>query len=218
MNPVSAALLFYTDRSVFKADAPGLPIETFENNHAVSDVTTFAPPLNSSTNNAAFAPNDIWTGLSIAVLNNGGSGDLDLLKPASAVNPVSDVVGPKDITDALEISFYIPVNAIGFDLMEFANTTDLLTVSFYNQLALLGSIEVQPTRVAMFVGAISDTDVITRIRSSFGNIGEAVDNIAFGVSNSEPPGNPVPTPGSLILFSSGLLMLFRKNAKKIIFS
>lgn len=212
LNTASAALMIYNDRSLFNLDAPGLPVETFENHSAISDPITFAPPLDENTNNGTFTPGDILPGISISVLQEtGGTGDVILEQSGGVIDPPSSVIGPNAIPDALEITFSIPVNAVGFDLIEFANTTNLITIAFYNNLTLLGDLEVNPTRIAMFVGAISDTDEITRITTSFGNVGEAIDNIAFGLSSSEPEPSAVPLPGSLSFFLFGLMIMLRNR-------
>jgi len=63
-----ATLIIFNNRTAFNSAGPGLPVETFENNLRPNNtVTTFPEPLNSTSNNVAFALGRILPGINLSV-------------------------------------------------------------------------------------------------------------------------------------------------------
>jgi hypothetical protein len=206
--PVQAVFMTYTDRATFDAAAPGLPVETFENNSAAG-IVSFPDPLDSTTNNGTFAPGDILPGISFSVIDNGGSGDLVLL-PAGSLGggaPPTDVVGPNTFVEALQIDLLPAVTAIGLDVFGLANPNNL-NVSFFDGGSLLGSVTVFAGSTATFVGATNFGGSITRVTTNLSDVGELVDDVAFGT----PAAAPSPSVFSLMAIGLGGLVARRKGA------
>ena len=178
-----ATFILYSDRGAFDAAAPGLPVETFENNsNADGAVIAITPPLNSSTNNGGFTPGDILPGISVTtnngvlvVLTAGG------FTPTDAV--AADLFGSNTILD-----FSPGVDAVGLDVYIVSGSVN---VNFFGAGGLLGTVPVMPGALpnSQFVGAIS-SEPITQVTLT-GGFGEIIDNVAFG---------NVPEPTSIVLF------------------
>jgi hypothetical protein len=173
----SGSLTFYTDRAVFNAAHPGIPLETFAlTNVPPNSVLACPEPFNNATNNGCFSPGDILPGISVW---NTNAVDLVVLTPPFfGVNCVA--VGPNTFTDHGEMQFNPPVEAVGFDLN--SNVPGSYTIEIFGPGGSLGTTTAPGAIPAIFWGVdTSDPGGISRIttNSAAGN-GELYCNVAFG--------------------------------------
>ena len=201
--PASAALLTFDTRAAFNAAAPGLPVEDFEEgNIGAGGVGGFDDPLDSSTNNAFFAPGEILTGLTLEASTEEGD-DLFILGPGLFSNP-SIVVGANFFDASLDLLFS-GASAIGLDIGSvFADSTVTVSVFGPGDL-LLNTFNVAATGTGTFFGVINDSGTISRINlvsTTNDREFEWVDNVAFGAAPESP--SPVPEPATLSLLGLGL--------------
>lgn len=176
VQPAGAALVVYTDRAVFRAAAPGLPVEDFE----APLIGAFTGVLNSTTNNSLYAPGDILPGVTFS---SPGLIGLATLAPYMGVPSIS--LSTANRGAALFIDFD-PVSAAGFTLLspqhELPGTSAPIQVDVYSASGLIGSSQFAVDRFGSFVGFISNGSPIVRITLT-PNDGEdwaALDDIEFG--------------------------------------
>ena len=184
-----AELKFYSDRLTFNAATSRLTLEDFEtNNLSFKTIVEFPSPLNSTTNNAAFSPNNIKPGISFSAVGSESS-HLDLMNKGVLGVP-SNVVGPSSFASELQIDFTTSINAVGFDLLaDLALGT--VAIEIYGANGLLGAKSLIVTDTPTFLGVISDSDSITQIvisnRTPADNnlVGKLIDNVAFGTASPQ---------------------------------
>ena len=184
-----AELKFYGDRLTFNAATSRLTLEDFEtNNPSFRTIVEFPSPLNSTTNNAAFSPNDIKPGISFSAVGSESS-RLDLVNKGVFGIP-SDVVGPSSFISDLQIDLTTSTNAVGFDLLaDLAVGT--VVVEIYGANGLLGAKSLTVTDTPTFLGIISDSSLITQIVISnrtpadVNLVGKLIDNVAFGTASPQ---------------------------------
>ena len=176
--------VFYADRAVFDADAPGLPIEDFENTLVPpNSVLSCDGPFNSATNDACFAPGAILPGIS---LDNTVAGQQMVVLTAGFLGATSVTVGPNTFTDELDITFPDGgISAVGLDLqMDVAGNVDITVFG-------IGGVEIGSQTVAVstigdpvFWGVVAGEPIESiHVVSPDGN-GELVDDVAFGASSA----------------------------------
>ncbi len=201
MIPGEAAVVTYTDRALFNAAAPGLPVETFDNNK-VAVSTQFTPPLDSDgdTGNVVFDPGDILTGIVITEIDGGGDSlQLWVSGGFAPFTTTSDIIGNSTLADGLRIDF-TDANAVGFDAYLYGATTHP-TVTFFNDTEELWSTG-SSAATSQFFGVVNTGGSITHVTiepnlgDMFGGNIIAIDNLAFGI--------PIPEPGVLTLMTIGL--------------
>jgi hypothetical protein len=201
--PAHATLIIFNNRTAFNAAAPGLPVETFENNlRPNNSLTNFTEPLNSTSNNIAFAPGSILPGISLSV----SPGTSLVLLTQGFLGATSDVVGPTVFVEDLVLDFAPAVNAVGFDLLTLANPGPV-SANVFGPGNVLGSFPLALSAIPTFFGVISTSDPIFQItitETSAAAVGELIDNVAFG---------PVPEPTTVALAASGLLLLLGLTAR-----
>jgi hypothetical protein len=207
-TPSLAAIVTFTDRTVFNTAAGSLPIEDFEESLAPNGgFTTITGPLDSTSSNAAFSPGDILPGLQLvdrpgpdgAGMNAGGTGLF-----AGATKTVLN----NTFSDSLDLIFAGGTSAIGFDLYSAAAPGSLQNASVSIELfdlanASLGVFAASAINTgSVFFGAVSDSALIGRVNVfSQSNGAETVDNVAFRAA-------VVPEPSTYLLCAAGLLALF----------
>ena len=222
-----ATAILYTDRSIFDAANPGLPVEDFEGSFLPSGPTfpltfpddwvgVFPGPLNSSTSNAVYAAGSILDGISMRAIPNSS---IAVVVP-TAFGVSSTVAGPNFFSDSVEFDFSSSlgggVSAVGLDMIApFGTTTVNFEIfgqpSFTNPTGLIGNGSVTAGLAGGFFGVSSDTYLITRILGTETSpIGDLYDNIAFG--------EPIPEPATVALLGIGILGLagaeVRRRRKK----
>ena len=173
----SGSLTFYTSRAVFNAAHPGIPLETFAlTNLPPNSVLVCPEPFDSNTNSACFSPGDILPGIS--VWNTVGVDLVTLTPPFFGVNCVA--VGPNTFTEAGEMQFNPPVQAVGFDLN--SNVPSTYDIQVFGPGGLLGTTTAPGAIPAIFWGVgTSDPGGISRITTnSAAGAGELYCNVAFG--------------------------------------
>ena len=184
-----AELEFYRDRLTFNAATSRLTLEDFEtNNLSFKTIVEFPSPLNNTTNNAAFSPNNIEPGISFSAVGSESS-RLDLVNKGVLGVP-SDVIGPSSFASDLQIDFTTSINAVGFDLLaDLALGT--VVIEIYGANGLLGAKSLIVTDTPTFWGVISDSDSITQIvilnrtPAEVNLVGKLIDNVAFGTASPQ---------------------------------
>ncbi len=153
------ALAFWNDRASFEAAFPGLPTEDWSNTLvAAGGIVSCAPPFNSSSNNACFAPGGILAGLELDVVNvTGGTGELVVLG-AGAIGNTAVLVGPNSFGDDMVLNFNPAVRAAGLDLVNPLTPGQVYNVSVYGPGGLLDSTNVTDGPEGTFWG-VDSTDV-----------------------------------------------------------
>jgi hypothetical protein len=196
--PARATLMTFNNRTAFNSAVPGLPVETFENNLRPNNtVTSFPEPLNSTSNNVAFAPGRILPGINLSV----SPGTMLVLVTQGSLGAPSDVVGPFLFVEDLVLGFAPAVNAVGFDLFALSSPGPV-SVNAFGASSLLGSLPLVLSPTATFFGVVSTSDLIFQItitETTPAAVGELIDNVAFGT---------VPEPTTFALAASGLITLF----------
>jgi hypothetical protein len=174
----AGALTFFDDRDAFTASCPTLPLEDFENTNAPPNyVEGCSTSINSSTNDACYAPGALIDGFTLTSI----PGYLVVLTP-NAFGVTSVVAGPNGFYDNSEITFSNnDVTGVGVDLLTGeplpGGTIDIEIFGLGN--VFLGMITVPFTEPpGQFFGVSSDQP-IERIAFS-GGYGELFDNLEFG--------------------------------------
>lgn len=188
--PVGVVL--YDSRAAFNADAPGLPIEDWEEGHVTGPFVFCNPPLNSASNDACFLPGEILPGLEYQDAPLGGGADhVGLGGPGSWSMPSKFVYANIGI-ETSNLIFTPTVTAIGLDISSNGSGNTVL-ISLYDAtdtLILTDTTTVGNLGELTFWGVISSVP-IERLNVNIPN-SEFVDNIAFG--GAIPPITPTPSP------------------------
>jgi hypothetical protein len=174
---VLGGLTFYTDRTVFNAAHPGIPLEDYSNNELPPNSVLQCPgPFDSNTNNGCFLPGNIQPG--IQVVNTTGNDLVLLTPPFFGVN--CDAVGPNTFTDDGELDFNPPVMAVGLDLN--SNVADTYNIEVFGPGGSLGTTTANGNIPGLFWGVDTvDAGGISRITFvSPAGSGELFCNVAFG--------------------------------------
>jgi hypothetical protein len=172
------ALTFFDDPDRFAASCPTLPLEDFENTNAPGGtVVGCSTSINSSTNDACYAPDALIAGFTLTSI----FGYLVVLTPP-AFGVTSVVAGPDSFAADSEITFSDnDVTGVGVDLLTGVplpgGTIDIEIFESGN--VFLGMITVPLTGPpGQFLGVLSERP-IERIAFWGGN-GELFDNLEFG--------------------------------------
>jgi hypothetical protein len=174
----AGSLTFFDDPDTFSASCPTLPLEDFENTNAPANtVVQCSTSINSSTNDACYAPGALIDGFTLTSI----PGYLVVLTP-NFFGVTSVVAGPNVFADDSEITFSNnDVTGVGVDLLTGVpfpgGTIDVEIFALGN--VFLGMITVPLTGPpGQFFGVGSDQP-IERIAFS-GGYGELFDNLEFG--------------------------------------
>jgi hypothetical protein len=157
-------LTFWTDRGLFDAAFPGLPIEDWSGTSVPSGGTEAClPPLNSSTNDACFTAGSVLSGIELDVNVVGGNGGYLVLGTNTAGN-VNVLVGPASAEDDLVLSFDPAVRAVGLDVVNVNAPGQAYTVDIIGSAGSLGTATVTDGGEGSFWGVDStDEGGITRV-------------------------------------------------------
>jgi hypothetical protein len=196
-------LVTYSDRDLFNAAAPGLPLETFESGLvSPGGVTLCDGPLSSASASSCFAAGTLLPGITYSA--EPGTQMVVLGAGFPGVGNTSKVIGPNVFADTLDLTF-MSANAVGFDFYPGLAAGNVAISIFSPANDLLGSFLINAPLGPSFFGVTSDTDFgsIGRINvaSQSSSPGELIDNVAFGNVST------VPEPASLLLVGSCLLTL-----------
>jgi hypothetical protein len=174
----SWALTIYTDRTAFETANPGLLTEDFEsNNLGVSSSKQCPQPLNSSSNNTCFLPDQLLPGVEYSLPDTAVGTFLALDN-----NSGTSRLGANSAADPLVIEFdNLSITAAGLDIRcPFSRAG---SVKFFGAHGLITEQVVDCFVEPVFV-AITSHQAIIRIEAEGGNTGthETVDNLTFGSS------------------------------------
>jgi hypothetical protein len=108
---------YFNDRMTFQGAGTILTSENFDSSLTPpANVCNAAPPLNSLTNDACYAPGDLQPGWELDILLAGASGDYVLLTDGFLGN-TGNAVGPNSFAEGAIFRFDPAVNAVGFDVI-----------------------------------------------------------------------------------------------------
>ena len=207
--PAQAGLTFYTLGSDFSANVTTTQLETFEaSNVAPNSYAVISGPLDSTSNNAAFAPGSIQTGISFASF--GGDPNTSLVAIGHGTAPGgTSAIGTYSFSNGIEITL-ANSNAIGLNLFASAGPGSVANAVFqigvFGASGLLGSDTVTTTGVDTFFGVDAGTTAITKIDiTQLSGVSTFVDNVAFGAGTPTPPvTNPTSDQAAFLAANPGL--------------
>lgn len=188
----SNGIVFYSDRATFDANAPGLPLEDWEEGTIATKGYTFCvPPIWAGSNDNCFQPGEVLPGIAYQDDPFGGKDHIGVGSPGFYGLPTTHIFTnyPKESTDLL---FSPAVQAVGVDLTSSA-TFDTITISLFaadGSFITSTSINNGDPGTWTFWGVISSVPVgrinLAAISSEF------VDNVAFGDIAIPPTETPIP--------------------------
>jgi PEP-CTERM motif len=203
--PANAALITFSDRLLFNAAAPGLPVETFEAGLVASGaVTVCAGPLSGATANACFPAGGLLPGVVYSA--SPGTGMVLLGPGFPPLGNASKVLGPNAFVDVFDLTFAAS-NVVGLDVFPGLVAGNVLVSVFDSTNMPLGAFTIAAPLGGTFFGVATDTGGIGRLRvASAGPIpGELVDNVAFGTAQIS-----IPEPTTMMLLAVGLASAWRR--------
>lgn len=175
-----AGLAFFTSRAAFRAEAPDLPLEDFEEGNVSPFGVVGCPgPVDANNNNNCFSPGEIQAGVQFNSSPPRGGSAIALLGPGFAGAPSRNIVA-NFFVDAFVIDFTVPnVTAAGMDLVSYFSA-GVCQIEISGAGGPLGATTSPCTNAGTFWGVVAD-EPITRIRiSSATNQAEGTDNVEFG--------------------------------------
>ncbi|MCH9649034.1 MAG: proprotein convertase P-domain-containing protein [Deltaproteobacteria bacterium] len=180
-DPEVGALVFYSDRTLFDGDFPGLPTETFEAGNVGPGSSVVCPaPLDSTSNNACFAPGQILEGLSFQDLPGPDNLDGLILLGDGIFANSTKVLATNTLADALEISFPEPVSAAGMDLINVPGPPDSLFIEIFDSAGqLLGTTSSPSSAAGVFWGVSSPSPIARIMLTSANNEAEGIDDLSY---------------------------------------
>jgi hypothetical protein len=206
LSEASAGLIYYTDRAVFDAANPGLLIEDFEDG-IIADgaVAGFDGPLDTTTNNALFAPGDILPGIQFDSAFDGNNLALIGDQRFGASQQTNWVGINTFVDDGTVISLDGGFDALGMDLFATqgpgATSNDTFDIDIYDADGLIESTTIAVSDLGSFWGVSSDMGPITSIViSSQSDYAELFDNVAFGSA-------AIPEPTAALVFGVGWVVV-----------
>jgi hypothetical protein len=205
-----ASLIMFTSRALFNAAVPGLPLETFETGLvAPGGLTSCTGPLSSAAGSNCFAAGALLPGVTYSTTLNPQLVVLGANFPGPG--NTSKVLGPQVFASTFDLTF-ANANAVGFDVFAGPGPSGNVLVSIFSPTnQLLGSSLLFAPAGGLFVGILSDADLIGRINiaGQGGSSGEVIDNLAFGTAAAN-----VPEPSTFLLLGLGLIVASAANARR----
>lgn len=171
------ALTVYTDSAAFAAANPGLTTEDFETNNLGASTSKVCPsPLDFSSDNTCFSPNNLATGVEYGLPDNPVGTELAL---EATVDSLTSRIGANSVSDFLVARFSDSnTTAVGLELIcTFSPRAG--TVRFYGVNGLISEQAVACTATGDFI-AIAGDEAIVRIEAEAPGTFESVDNVMFG--------------------------------------
>jgi hypothetical protein len=189
--PDAVGVVIYDTRSAFNTDAPGLPVEDWEEGHVTGPFVFCNPPLNANSNDACFLPGEILPGLEHQDAPLGGGADhVGLGGPGSWSMP-SKFVYTNRSEESTNLFFTPTVTAVGLDISS-NGIGNMVLISVYD---INDTLIVTDTTMVGNLGELTFWGVISSVPIERLNIAilnsEFVDNIAFG--GAVPPITPTPS-------------------------
>ncbi|MEL7061229.1 MAG: proprotein convertase P-domain-containing protein [Acidobacteriota bacterium] len=177
-------LVTYTDRVLFEADFPGLPVEDFESGQVADGaLEACGSPLDASGDGVCFAPGALLAGFVLADQPGPDDGDLLLVGDGFFGNPTK-IVASNPLADGLEIAFPDPVEAVGLDLFNLPGPDDALTIDVFGPSdELLGSVAADSSSTGEFFGVSSSQPIARLLLTSAINEAEGIDDLTFSVGS-----------------------------------
>jgi len=154
------ALTFYSDRTTYETDFPGLELEDFEDGLTLpTEVLVCSDPFNSTTNDVCWTPGDV-----IADVDFGSSSGLDMVTVGGDVFGTGDgvIVGPNFFADSLVVDFTGTTFATGMEVVfPLAAHTVAFNVNVYDTGGgfLGGTTLTADPNVYVFFGVASATQI-----------------------------------------------------------
>lgn len=189
---ISNGLVIYSDRAIFDATAPGLPIEDWEEGFISTEGYTFCvPPVSAGSNDACFTPGEVLTGLEYADDPLGGKDHVAVGGPGFYSLPTTHMFTnyPEESTN---LTFAPAVTAIGLDLTASAEF-DTYTISIFSAdggLITTVNTTTGGTGSLTFWGVTSSIPIgrlnLNAVSSEF------MDNVTFGNVPPPPTNTPIP--------------------------
>ncbi len=181
----AGGLITYSERALFDAQNPGLPLEDFEDGHVLAGGAVSCPsPLDASSSNICFDEGALLPGILFRTGTLTSTNGLALAGAGWVGSPTVSLA-TNFLADHLEIHFTAPdVNAVGLDLYSFVSAGDVeLTVYGWDGITALGTAMVTTDAAGVFWGVTAQQPIGRLvIRSEVGH--EGVDNIAFGYTGA----------------------------------
>jgi hypothetical protein len=197
--PANAALITFSDRSLFNAAAPGVPVETFDAGLVANGaVTVCAGPLSGATASACFPAGGLLPGVVYSA--SPGTAMVVLGPGFPPLGNASKVLGPNSFVDVFDLTFAAS-NVVGLDVFAGLVAGNVVISVFDATTLPLGTFTIVAPIGGTFFGVATDTGAIGRLRiASAGPLpGELVDNVAFGTAQI-----PIPEPTTVMLLAVGL--------------
>lgn len=182
VGPSANGVTYFTDRTAFNAQVPGLPLEDFEDgNVADGGVLGCDAPLDQFSDGACFNTGEILPGIAFQDYPGPDVNGL-ALGGAGFSGGLSKYLVADIFTDAFDIFFTnAQTYAAGMDLhSHYLTSTVEITTYALDQVTVLDVITTTATNTGSFLG-ITSSQAIGRINiDSPSNQAEGVDNLAFG--------------------------------------
>jgi len=175
-------LQFYSSAEEFPCSS--LPTEDFEEaNVNVDEVAAFDGPLNENSDNGVFSPGDILPGVEFSVTGS-ELRNFVILGPGFIGN-TSNAFGPNSFNDNLIINFTTNnVHNISMNVLRGFGESDI-EIEIFGNSGSLGITSVFGTNIGTYFGVQSVEPII---RIELEGFGELIDNLSFGVCDTDGDG------------------------------
>ena len=186
----TGSLQSFTDQPSFDAAVgnPGaLASENFDGGLTPdATVNTCTEPVDSSSNDACFAPGDLVDGFELT--SSTGAGIVALGAQFLGPGQTSTAVGANTFTDSTIVTFTTPVTAISAVYYGGFGADEVTVEAFDETSASLGTASATPsaTDVPVFLGIISDTPIASITITAANDDGELLDDLRFGDVDTGP--------------------------------
>ena len=207
------AFTLFSDRTSFENSINGILTEGFEEANVT---TSFAGPLNSSTNNGIFSTGDILSGITFSA----SSGNLYTAAPGQSSNPTQALGQNSPASASFDITFDQGVNAVAFDIFQNSGLgsqtgvpQDYL-VSLFNGTTNIADFNVTALsgQAGGFFGVSTNIpNQITSVSINNSSLFEVVDNVSFSSEPVQDVPEPLTILGTSVALGLGTLMKRRKS-------
>lgn len=182
-----AGLTFFDNQAAFLMARPGLPVEDFEESTATFPTGCDEPINSAATLPGCFVPGDILPGISFQTVEKdricaGGSCPMAVVPSGSFVGVTSDMIGPNNFVQNLEIMFAKKnVRYFGTDaVVILGGPADMLFSVYDDHDNFLGSALRNIGTTPVFFGVVASKHISRITVTNPGPATEVVDNVRFG--------------------------------------